>query len=66
MIADGSEEADLRLEAALTVDSGIGVVRHAQAGYERAREVAETVGPEEGLSVPLWWTREATFGPEND
>lgn len=64
MIADGSEEADLRLEAALTVDSGIGVVRHAQAGYERAREVAEQVGPGEGLSVPLWWTREATFGPD--
>jgi urocanate hydratase len=63
MIADGSEEADLRLEAALTVDSGIGVVRHAQAGYERAREVAERVGPGEGLHVPLWWTREATFGP---
>jgi urocanate hydratase len=64
MIADGSEEADLRLEAALTVDSGIGVVRHAQAGYERAHEVAERVGPGEGLRVPLWWTREATFGPE--
>lgn len=64
MIADGSDEADLRLEAALTVDSGIGVVRHAQAGYERAREVAEQVGPGEGLQVPLWWTREATFGPE--
>ncbi|HWK27927.1 MAG TPA: urocanate hydratase [Solirubrobacter sp.] len=64
MIADGSEEADLRLEAALTVDSGIGVIRHAQAGYEHAREVAETVGPGEGMHVPLWWTREATFGPE--
>jgi urocanate hydratase len=64
MIADGTEEAALRLEAALTVDSGIGVVRHAQAGYERAREVAEQVGPGEGLSVPLWWTPEATFGPE--
>lgn len=65
MIADGSEEAELRLEAALTVDSGIGVVRHAQAGYERAREVAEEVGPGEGLQVPLWWTPEATFGPES-
>lgn len=64
MIADGSSEAELRLEAALTVDSGIGVVRHAQAGYERAREVAEQVGPGEGLRVPLWWTPEATFGPQ--
>jgi len=65
MIADGSDEATFRLKAALTVDSGIGVVRHAQAGYERAREVAVTVGPAEGLSVPLWWTREATFGPDD-
>jgi urocanate hydratase len=63
MIADGSTESELRLDAALTVDSGIGVVRHAQAGYERAREVAEEAGPEHGLRVPLWWTPEATFGP---
>ena len=34
MIADGTEEAALRLEACLTTDAGIGVVRHAQAGYE--------------------------------
>lgn len=63
MIADGTDEAAFRLRACLTVDSGIGVVRHAQAGYERARAVAEEVGPGEGLSVPLWWTRKATFGP---
>ena len=66
MIADGTEIADFRLKAALTVDSGIGVVRHAQAGYDRAREVANTVGPAEGLKVPLWWTRQATFGPEDE
>ena len=65
MIADGSDEATFRLKAALTVDSGIGVVRHGQAGYEKAREVAQQVGPGEGLTVPLWWTREATFGPED-
>jgi urocanate hydratase len=67
MIADGSEEADLRLEACLTTDSGIGVVRHAQAGYEAARATAEGRGPltQEGLRVPLWWTSTATFGPES-
>jgi urocanate hydratase len=65
MIADGTDEAAFRLRACLTVDSGIGVVRHAQAGYARAREVAENLGPAEGLTVPLWWTREATFGPED-
>ena len=66
MIADGTDVAAYRLTAALTVDSGIGVVRHAQAGYERAKEVALTVGPGEGLTVPLWWTPTATFGPEDD
>ena len=45
MIADGSEEADLRLDACLTTDSGIGVVRHAQAGYPEAREAADGNGP---------------------
>lgn len=64
MIADGTEVADYRLSAALTVDSGIGVVRHAQAGYEKAKEVALAVGKEEGMNVPLWWTPTATFGPE--
>jgi urocanate hydratase len=66
MIADGSEEADLRLEACMTTDSGIGVVRHAQAGYELARQVAEGKGPltDEKIKVPLWWSPEATFGPE--
>ena len=65
MIADGSEEASLRLEACLTTDSGIGVVRHAQAGYPAAREVAEGRGPltTESIDVPLWWTPTATFGP---
>jgi urocanate hydratase len=65
MIADGSEEADLRLDACMTTDSGIGVVRHAQAGYETARQVAQGQGPltDEKINVPLWWSPEATFGP---
>lgn len=64
MIADGTDIAAFRLKAALTVDSGIGVVRHAQAGYEKAKQVALEVGPGEGMTVPLWWTPEATFGPD--
>jgi urocanate hydratase len=66
MIADGSEEADLRLEACMTTDPGIGVVRHAQAGYDLARQVAEGKGPLTGerIKVPLWWSPHATFGPE--
>jgi len=67
IIADGSEEADLRLEAALTTDVGIGIVRYAQSGYEIARSVAEGQGPltTDRIKVPLWWTPEATFGPED-
>lgn len=67
MIADGSEEADLRLDACLTTDSGIGIVRHAQAGYKTARQVAEGNGPltTESIQVPLWWSPEATFGPSD-
>lgn len=61
MIADGSAEAAFRLQACLTTDSGIGVVRHAQAGYDRAREVCA----EHGIKVPLWWTPTATFGPDD-
>ena len=66
MIADGSEEADLRLEACMTTDSGIGVVRHAQAGYEISRQVCEGKGPltSDKIKIPLWWSPEATFGPE--
>jgi urocanate hydratase len=66
MIADGSEEADLRLEACMTTDSGIGVVRHAQAGYEVSRQVCQGQGPltDETIKIPLWWSPEATFGPE--
>lgn len=63
MIADGTDEAAFRLRACLTTDSGIGVVRHAQAGYDRAREVVEEIGRDEGVTVPLWWTSDATFGP---
>ena len=60
MVADGSEEAALRLDACLNTDPGIGVVRHAQAGYGTAREMAD----EKSLDVPLWWSPKATFGPD--
>lgn len=57
MIADGTEEATLRLDASLTTDVGIGIVRHAQAGYEVARAVADGRGPltSDSISVPQWW-----------
>ncbi|MEW6622654.1 MAG: urocanate hydratase [Bacillota bacterium] len=67
MIADGSEEADLRLAVCMTTDSGIGIVRHAQAGYETAKDVANGKGKltSESIKIPLWWTPKATFGPRD-
>ncbi|WP_300525701.1 urocanate hydratase [Aminiphilus sp.] len=67
-IADGTDDAAVRLEVAMTVDSGIGVIRHAQAGYEIARDVANGKGKltSESIKVPLWWepADKVTFGPE--
>lgn len=66
-IADGTDEAAMRLEVAMTVDSGIGVVRHAQAGYPTARDVANGEGKltDERIKIPLWWepAHKVTFGP---
>lgn len=43
-VADGSDEAAWRLERVLTNDPGTGVMRHAHAGYEKAREIARERG----------------------
>ena len=48
-VADGSALAAEKLERVLTNDPGTGVMRHVDAGYERAREVAR----ERGLKVPM-------------
>lgn len=67
-IADGTDDAVTRLEVAMTVDSGIGVIRHAQAGYQIAKDVANGKGKAtmESITVPLWWepADKVTFGPE--
>ena len=39
-VADGSEEADERLRLCLTNDPALGVIRHADAGYEKAQRIA--------------------------
>jgi len=49
IVADGTKEASRRLERVLTNDPGIGVARHADAGYELARKVAK----EKGVKVPM-------------
>jgi urocanate hydratase len=49
VVADGTENAATRLQRVLTTDPGMGVVRHVDAGYERAEEVAR----ERGVRVPM-------------
>ena len=49
VVADGTSQATLRVERVLTNDPGTGVMRHADAGYERARQVAR----ERGLDLPM-------------
>jgi urocanate hydratase len=48
VVADGSDDAAGRLERVLTSDPGMGVIRHADAGYDRALEVAA----ERGVRLP--------------
>ncbi|WP_062352862.1 urocanate hydratase [Bacillus kwashiorkori] len=42
IVADGTKEAELRLERVLTTDPGMGIVRHADAGYEKAMAAVKT------------------------
>lgn len=41
LVADGTQEAEKRIMTVLTTDPGTAVVRHADAGYEKAKEIAE-------------------------
>ncbi|HEV7699862.1 MAG TPA: urocanate hydratase [Pyrinomonadaceae bacterium] len=41
IVADGTPEAARRIERVLTTDPGMGIIRHADAGYEEAIEFAE-------------------------
>jgi urocanate hydratase len=49
VVADGSDEAERKLDRVLTNDPGTGVMRHADAGYERAIDVAR----ERGVHIPM-------------
>ena len=44
VVADGSDDSEARLSRVLTTDPGIGIVRHADAGYEEARAAADRHG----------------------
>jgi urocanate hydratase len=49
VVADGTDEAARKLERVLTNDPGTGVMRHADAGYQRAIDVAN----ERGVHIPM-------------
>lgn len=49
IVADGTAEADRRLDRVLTTDPGMGIVRHADAGYELAIETAN----KKGVKMPM-------------
>ena len=49
VVADGTDDGAFRLERVLTNDPGTGVMRHADAGYDRAIEVAA----ERGVRLPM-------------
>jgi urocanate hydratase len=48
-VADGTEAMAKRIERVLTTDPGMGIIRHADAGYEEAKQFAK----ENGLTIPI-------------
>lgn len=48
-VADGTDLAEAKLTRLLTNDPGMGVIRHVDAGYERAIDVAR----ERGVRIPM-------------
>ena len=48
-VADGTDLAAQKIERVLTNDPGMGVIRHVDAGYDRADEVAV----QRGVTVPM-------------
>jgi len=48
IVADGTKERERRLERVLTVDPGIGIARHVDAGYE----VAASTARQKGVKIP--------------
>jgi urocanate hydratase len=58
VVADGSREADEKLQRVLTCDPGLGVVRHADAGYQDAVDTART----RGIDMPMMPSTTKTGG----
>lgn len=50
ILADGTPEAEARLERVLTSDPGMGIIRHVDAGYPEAIDAAKR----HGVQIPMW------------
>ncbi len=50
VVADGTADGAARLQRVLTNDPGTGVIRHVDAGYSVAEEVAR----DQGIRIPMW------------
>ncbi|MCM2279130.1 MAG: urocanate hydratase [Oligoflexia bacterium] len=53
VVADGTADADWRLERVLNSDPGMGIARHADAGYARSIEIARGPFAERGGRIPM-------------
>ncbi len=54
IVCDGSEDMDLRLKRVLNSDPGMGIIRHVDAGYDIAKEMAPTTNikfPTQGINI---------------
>jgi urocanate hydratase len=49
LVADGTKEAEKRIVTVLTTDPGTAIVRHADAGYEKAQKIAK----EKSVKMPM-------------
>ncbi|MGD0159961.1 MAG: urocanate hydratase [Candidatus Bathyarchaeia archaeon] len=49
LVADGTDEMERRIETVLTTDPGMAIVRHADAGYEKAQRIAK----EKNVKMPM-------------
>jgi len=53
VVADGTEDAAWRLTRVLNSDPGMGIIRHADAGYEKSQEIARGAFAERGGKIPM-------------
>jgi len=49
LVADGTKDAEKRIQRVLTTDPGTAIVRHADAGYEKAEKIAK----QKGIKMPM-------------